>query len=72
MNMLLPVTTPRFPQPTTDCTATTVATEAKPMPTPSTKLATATRQAPESALTKSTSRRQPAITIVPPRSAVGR
>src|SRR5579885_3448581 len=71
MNMLLPVTTPRLLQPTTEWTATTVATEAKPRPTPSTKLAAATRHTPEPPPTKSASSRQQPTAITPPSSAVG-
>ena len=40
-NMLVPVTTPRRSQPTTDCTATTTGLDRKPRPTPTTKHAPA-------------------------------
>ena len=40
--MLVPVTTPRRSQPTTDCTATTTGLDRNPRPTPTTKQAPAT------------------------------
>src|SRR3954454_74322 len=72
MNMLAPVTTPRRFQPTTDCTATRIAIDAKPSPTPTTKLDRATRHSPVSSCTNNANIKQPVIVKTLPISAVSR
>ena len=70
-NMLVPVTTPRRSQPTTDCTATMVGEEDRPMPMPVRNIVAATSHtaAPSGSSAVST---EPVMTMAIPISAVSR